>query len=128
MRKAKSAQTPDELVAAHPLREAIDHVRRIIRETVPAANESVKWNAPSFATTEHFATFFLRHTATFQVVLHLGARPDKDKPMPTALDDPLGLLEWRGRDRAIVTFRDPKDVAVKAKAFAKILRQWVAFV
>lgn len=120
--------TPDALVAAHPLRDAIDRTREVIRAAVPSATESVKWNAPSFATSEHFATFFLRSTTSVQVVLHLGAKPKKRTTLRDAVEDPAGLLEWRDEDRAIVTFRDAADVNAKAEAFATVLRQWVKFV
>lgn len=127
-RKTQQASpTPDQLVAGHPLRGGIDEARRIIRAAVPAATESVKWNAPSFATSEHFATFHLRPKNGFQIVLHLGAKPRKTEPRPMQVVDAAGLLEWRGDDRAIVTFTDEADVAAKASAFAAILRQWVTF-
>ena len=128
LRKATAAsQTPDQIIAGHPLRGAIDEVRRIIRGAVPAATESVKWNAPSFATSEHFATFFLRAKTEFQVVLHLGVKPRKNGLRPTQVIDPTGLLAWRGDDRATVTFKDDADVAAKASECAVILQQWVTF-
>lgn len=124
----RNADTPDQIVADHPLRDAIDRARQVIREAVPSATESVKWNSPSFATSEHFATFFLRSKAGFQVVLHLGAKPKKGAAVRTQVEDPSGLLEWRDDDRAIVTFKDEADVSAKKDAFARVLRQWVAFV
>ena len=95
---------------------------------MPAATESVKWNSPSFATTEHFATFFLRAKKGFQVVLHLGAKAKPGADLKSHIRDPARLLEWRGTDRAIVTFVDEKDVAAKADDFANIVRQWATFV
>jgi hypothetical protein len=49
----------DAIVSSHPSCDAINRARQIIRDVVPSAVESVKWNAPSFSTGEHFATFFL---------------------------------------------------------------------
>jgi len=126
--RIKTVQTPDQLVAEHPLRDTIDRARNVIRGAVPNATESVKWNAPSFATSEHFATFFLRSTTSVQVVLHRGAKPKKGRSVRKELDDPSGLLEWRDDERAIVTFTDAADVDARADAFAQILRQWIAFV
>jgi hypothetical protein len=120
--------TPDEVIAGHPLRAAIDEARKVIRAAVPSATESVKWNAPSFATTEHFATFFLRAKSGFQIVLHLGAKPRANGVQREDVADPTGLLEWRGDDRAILTFRDEADVKARAAAFSAVLRQWVTFV
>lgn len=95
---------------------------------VPDVREGVKWNAPSFATTDHFATFHLRARAGVQVVLHLGAKPRQDAGLRNGVADPAGLLEWRGPDRATVSFRDLADVDGKAAAFAEVIRQWVTFV
>ncbi|MGN6790135.1 MAG: DUF1801 domain-containing protein [Rhodanobacteraceae bacterium] len=120
----------DTLLASldHPCAAEIEVVRRIILAAVPCVRESVKWNAPSFATTEHFATFHLRTKSGIQVVLHLGAKPRPDSGLRAAVADPAGLLQWRGPDRATVSFRDLADVEAKAAAFTPIVRQWVAFV
>lgn len=113
---------------AHPQRAEIDELRRIIRAVDPRVTESIKWNAPSFATTEHFATFHLRAKHGIQVVLHLGAKARPGTAVRDAIADPAGLLEWRAADRATVSFRDEADVAGKAPAFAALLRQWITFV
>lgn len=120
----------DALLAAlaHPSAPAIQALRAVIRGADPGIAEGVKWNAPSFATTEHFATFHLRHAAGVQVVLHLGAKPRPDAPVRAAVADPTGLLAWRGPDRATVTFRDLADVEAKREAFVAVVRQWIAFI
>lgn len=120
----------DALLAAldHPRIEEIQALRALIRGADPRITESVKWNAPSFATTEHFATFHLRAKAGVQVVLHLGAKPQPDTPLRAGIADPSGLLDWRGPDRATVTFADAADIAARQDAFMAVLRQWLAFV
>lgn len=45
-----------------------------------------------------------------------------------AIDDPAGLLEWLGDDRATVKFRDAADIAAKREAFAALLREWLRHV
>src|SRR5687768_7259956 len=74
----------------HPLRQEIEAVRRMIREAVPTAGEEIKWNAPSFYTSEHFATLHLRNRNCVQVVLHLGARPRAVGELKAAVADPHG--------------------------------------
>ncbi len=112
----------------HPLKQEIQAVRAIILGVDPAIAEGVKWNAPSFYTTEHFATFHLRAKRGVQVVLHLGAKPRPDAGLRESVSDPLSLLEWRDADRATVTFLDLQDVEKKREAFAEIIRRWISFV
>jgi hypothetical protein len=123
------AGSVDALLAAldHPHAAAIARLRALILAVDPRITESVKWNAPSFATTDHFATFHLRAKAGVQVVLHLGAKP-RPTGVRAEIDDPAGLLEWRAADRATVTFRDRADVEGKAAPFAELLGRWIEFV
>lgn len=112
----------------HPREPEIRAVRGLILGANPRVEERVKWNAPSFATTEHFATFHLRARDGVQVVLHLGARPRPDAGLRDAIVDPAGLLDWRAADRATVTFRDLADIETQGSAFVAIVRQWITFV
>ncbi|HEX5580679.1 MAG TPA: DUF1801 domain-containing protein [Gemmatimonadaceae bacterium] len=125
-----AADDVEALVAAldSPRREMVQTLRAIIRGADARIRESVKWNAPSFATSEHFATFHLRTKTGVQVVLHLGAKARPESGVRTGVQDPAGLLEWRGPDRAIVTFADGADVAEREAAFVAVLRQWIGFI
>ena len=107
---------------------AIDALRAIILGADPAVREGVKWNAPSFYTSEHFATFHLRSKRGVQLVLHLGAKGRPDAALRGAVPDPGGLLDWRGPDRAILTFADATAVEANAPAIEAILREWVMHV
>jgi hypothetical protein len=129
----RAGGAPDDVEALlaglkHSQMPAIHALREIIRGVDPRIEESVKWNAPSFATSEHFATFHLRAKEGVQVVLHLGAKARPDARLRGSIADPAGLLDWRAPDRAIVTFRDPSDVEGKRSAFAAVIRQWIRFV
>lgn len=112
----------------HPRKPEILAVRRVILGVDATIREDVKWNAPSFHTTEHFATFHLRAKDGVQVVLHLGAKPRPDAAVRAALPDPSGLLFWKSADRATVTFRDMAEVKASGKAFAAIVRAWIEHV
>jgi hypothetical protein len=89
--------------------------------------QGIKWNAPSFRTTEWFATFHLRAKEGVQVILHRGAKK-KDNSETVEIGDPDGLLQWLSTDRASVTFRDTKDVESKKAAFGRIIKQWIQHV
>lgn len=112
----------------HPLTPVILTLREIILGVDSSITESVKWNAPSFSTVEHFATFHLRAGDAVQVVLHLGAKARPDAALRAKIADPDALLQWRGADRATVAFRDLRDVEARRTAFAGVIRQWIAFV
>jgi len=125
---AASTVSVDEFLAAldHPRKAEILEVREIILAADPAIGEAVKWNAPSFRTTEFFATFHLRARDGVQVILHRGARRRADAP--GTIDDPAALLEWLGADRASVKFRDLADVREKLDAFTALIRAWLVHV
>ncbi|HYD53109.1 MAG TPA: DUF1801 domain-containing protein, partial [Gemmatimonadaceae bacterium] len=120
----------DDLLGAldHPHLPAIRALRALVLGAAPGIREHVKWNAPSFRTTEDFATFNLRAKTGVQLVLHLGAAPRPDSPARGAVQDPDGLLTWKSADRAIVTFADHDAVTRNADALQAIVRQWITFV
>lgn len=125
-------QTP-EVVAflaglKHPLKREIQLLREIILASSPGIDESIKWNAPSFSTSEHFATFHLRTPDRVQIVLHLGAKRRGHAGLREAIADPASLLEWRGADRAIVSFRSLEEIKAKRQALTAVVRQWLVFV
>lgn len=116
---------------AHPLEPELQTLRALILGADPAIEEGIKWNAPSFRRRdgEWFATFHLRAKAGLQLILHRGARKRADSLAGDgAIDDPAGLLEWLGDDRATVKFRDTADIEAKRAAFAALLRQWIRHV
>lgn len=96
----------------------------LIRGADARVTESIKWNAPSFAITSHFATLRAQ-PALLQVVLHTDATP-RGKPRAITVDDPEGLLTWAAKDRALATFTDAADVKRRGSAFVAILRAWIA--
>jgi hypothetical protein len=129
-RPAASGATMEAFVASlkHPLQREILALRRIILGAAPEIAEEIKWNAPSFYTSEHFATFHLRARDVVQVILHRGARPRADTKAGLAIDDPESLLKWLGPDRASARFRDLAQITAERAAFTKIIRQWIRHV
>lgn len=108
----------------HPLKDTVIALRKLLLGLDPAIAEEIKWNAPSFRTSEHFATMHLRSKDAVQLILHLGAR-SKGKIGPQDVDDPTGLLKWLGPDRASVSFSGAADLKGKSKALLAVLRQWI---
>jgi hypothetical protein len=123
---AATASTEVETFLAkleHPAKPEILALRTLILGVDPSVTEGIKWNAPSFRTTEYFATFHLRAKEGVQIILHRGAKRRSDGPI--AIPDPHGMLEWLGEDRASVRFRDQAEVAAKGEAFAEVLGNWI---
>ena len=128
-KRPKPATTVASFLEAldHPLKAEIVMLRSVLLDADPTITEEVKWNAPSFRTSEHFATMHLRGKDSFQLILHLGAKAKRTVPSG-AIADPGGLLKWLGPDRASVTFKGAGDVKRKQSSAVSIIRQWIKHV
>jgi hypothetical protein len=130
-KRAESTSEDVEIFLAaldHPLKPAILALRQAILAADPSIAEGIKWNVPSFRTSEYFATMNLRAKQGIQVILHLGAKVRDTAITGIAIADPESLLVWLAKDRASVTFRDLNDIEVRRSAFADIIRQWIAHI
>lgn len=104
----------------------IEAIRRIICGVDPSIVEGVKWNTPSFRTTEYFATTHLRAKSGVGVIFHLGT---KVRQTPSVMiNDPDGMLVWLGKDRAMVTFTGMNEILTRKAALERIARQWIKHV
>jgi hypothetical protein len=112
----------------HPRKREILAVRQVVLGADPSITEGIKWNAPSFRTSEYFATFHLRAKDGVQLILHLGAKK-RDASVPrTAIPDPGSLLEWLGKDRASASFDGLEAIDAHRLALADIIRHWIKYV
>ena len=112
----------------HPLKAGIETLRVAILAVDPAIAEGIKWNAPSWRTTEYFATTHLRSKAGLGLILHLGAKVRALPEGGVRIDDPTALLKWLGKDRAQVEFGSLADLDARLPALQAVLRQWIAHV
>jgi hypothetical protein len=129
-RSAPEPENVESFLASleHPFKEEILALRQIILGADSGIAEGIKWNAPSFRTSEYFATFQLRAKDGVQLILHLGAKKRDTAATGIELSDPDSLLEWLAKDRASVKLRDLKDMDAKRSAFAKLIREWLEHV
>jgi uncharacterized protein YdhG (YjbR/CyaY superfamily) len=109
----------------HPLKQEIETVRQIILGVSPEIREGIKWNAPSFRTTEFFATINLRARDRVRLILHTGAKVKDTSTKGLQIADPAGLLEWLARDRCLVTLGDGKEIQARRAALEAIVREWI---
>ena len=112
----------------HPFRPGILAVRQVILAADPAIGEGIKWKAPSFRTTEYFATVHLRARDGVAVILHFGAKKRDMAAARARIADPASLLEWLADDRAMVRFRDVDEIAASREAFTSLIREWIRYV
>lgn len=110
---------------APPLRFQAEALRKLILAASPEIREEVKWNAPSFRTTEHFATMNVRLPGRLRLVLHAGAKKRKAPPGRAPVPDPEGLLEWLDDDRCMLTFGGLEEVQARGPALQAIVRSWL---
>lgn len=111
----------------HPLKSVIEAVRQIILGVSPKISEGIKWNSPSFRTTEWFATLNLRDNRVW-LILHLGAKVKDNSTKGMQIADPTGMLKWLAKDRCLVTFENERDVEAKRKGLEAVVREWIRWV
>jgi hypothetical protein len=112
----------------HPHKPEILALRRIILGADASIAEGIKWNAPSYRTSDWFATTHLRAKHGVQIILHFGAKKRDGFTPRDAIADPESLLQWLAEDRAVAAFRDMADVEAKQSAFAALIREWIQHV
>lgn len=128
MRAVKRPPQTDPAVLAwlhdlgDPRKNEIDTVRQLVLDVSRDISEIIKWTAPTFRTTDDFLTFNLRAKGRIRLVFHTGAKVKAEM----TISDPAGLLEWLGKDRAIISVGDRADIESKRAALQAIVREWIA--
>lgn len=112
----------------HPYKAEIEAIRQAILGADPRIREGIKWNAPSFRTTEYFATTHLRAKGGIGVILHLGAKVRDVGADELIIRDSAHLLRWLAKDRASLTFTGLPHFLANEGAFADLIRQWIRHV
>lgn len=112
----------------HPFKPEIEILRRLFLGLGAGVEEGIKWKAPSFRTSEYFATMNLRAKDKIGVILHLGAKARALPAGGVKIDDPAGLLTWLAKDRAMIELEGAREIEARRAALEKILRQWVRYV
>ncbi|MFN3911589.1 DUF1801 domain-containing protein [Hyphomonas sp.] len=127
---AKAAQSAGEVMAAlsHPLRAEADALRVILLALkAPKLDESVKWNAPSYAVGGvHCVTFNFSDKKSIRLIFHCDTARKETKGAPPAFADETGLLAWQSDIRAIAVFRTMEDVAAAKLVLPGLVRRWVS--
>ena len=112
----RTACSPDALCIVDALRDAVMVANSNVEETI-------KWNAPSFA--QHGRdriTLGLDRSGGARVVLHRGAQPCDDG---FVFHDPDGLARWPSPDRGVMTFKDLSAVTDGRDKLIRLFRRWL---
>jgi hypothetical protein len=109
----------------HPLKKEFESLRRLILGVSPKVCEGIKWNAPSFRTTDYFATINVHGKDLIRIILHKGARVKDNSSSGMKIADPQGLLQWLAKDRCLITLGGGKDFLAKRAALKAIFREWI---
>lgn len=112
----------------HAHHDTLLAIRQAILSADPSITEGIKWNVPSFRTTEYFATLHLRAKQGAGVILHFGAKKREDLHARASLDDPASLLTWLSDDRAVALFTSLADFTARRTAFVRLITQWIQHV
>lgn len=110
---------------SHSMTDAARAVRAAIHRAVPDVVDSIKWQAPNFATHDDFATFSMRRPGVLQVILHTGAKQKPDAA-PIEIDDLGGRVRWASHNRAVITFTSADDVAETIPELERLVAAWGA--
>jgi len=110
----------------HPRKAELEAIRQIILGADPRIQEGIKWNTTSFYFKDWFATVGVRPDKdVVQLVLHRGAKV-KDDSGAMKIDDPIGMLVWPAKDRALATFSDMNSVRKSETNLRAIVKEWMS--
>lgn len=111
----------------HPLKAEAEALRVILLGLkAPTLDESVKWNAPSYAIgNTHCVTFNFGDRKSIRLIFHCDTLRKEAKGAPPAFADETGLLAWQSDIRAIAAFRSMEEVAAAKKVLPGLVKRWV---
>lgn len=124
MATKKAKPSDEELVndwmrqLEHPLKAEIDTVRTIIKQSNSRIKERIKWNAPSYYSTEDIVTFNHRATQHVHLIFH----------HPSIVKIKSALLEGDYKDRRMVYLPDMKAINQNKKELQRIIQESVQLI
>lgn len=124
MATKKIKPTEEELVAdwmqklEHPLKAEIDAVRAIIKTSNSNIKERIKWNAPSYYSTEDIVTFNHRATQHVHLIFH----------HPSIINIKSALLKGDYKDRRMLYLPDMKAINAHKKELQRIVNESVQYI
>lgn len=124
MATKKAKPSDEELVndwmqqLEHPLKVEIDTVRTIIKQSNSSIKERIKWNAPSYYSTEDIVTFNHRATQHVHLIFH----------HPSIVKIKSALLEGDYKDRRMLYLPNMKAIKANKKELQRIIQESVQLI
>ena len=120
--KAKKPSDEEQVAAYmadldHPLKNEIEAVRKIIKNSDKKIGERIKWAAPSYYYKKDLVTFNLRATKHVHLVFHHAAITKISSP----------LLEGDYKDRRMTYLKNMTEVQSNKKELERIMSELVEF-
>ncbi len=102
----------------HPLKAEIAALQQIIKAANPGISERIKWNAPSYHTTEDFLTFNHRMLDKVHLIFHHVKIAEINSP----------ILEGEYKDRRMVYFENMDAVLAKQAELESVINQLIGLI
>ncbi|NVJ47664.1 MAG: DUF1801 domain-containing protein [Cytophagia bacterium] len=110
----------------HPFAVEIDTLRKIILDAQAGIEENIKWNGPNYVFQGDDRVTMRIHPPKKQVqlIFHLRAKK-QDAKSGRIIEDQSGLLDWKGNDRAIVTYKSLEEIENTKAKLQDIVNTWL---
>jgi hypothetical protein len=109
----------------HPMRIEIEYLRELILSSNNNLSENIKWNGPNYHLGgEDRITLRINPLNKIQVIFHRGAKK-KEQPRDKLISDEYDLLSWKENDRAILSFKNLKEIEDIKEIFQEIVVKWI---
>jgi uncharacterized protein YdeI (YjbR/CyaY-like superfamily) len=109
----------------HSLREEIEYLRKIIMSTDYELTEGIKWNGPNYSINgEDRITIRVNPQKHLQVIFHRGAKV-KEQPKERFLSGNYNILVWKGKDRAVASFKSLDEIQENSQIIREIVERWI---
>jgi hypothetical protein len=115
----------------HPLKAAMEEIRRIVLSTDPEIEEQIKWNAPAFFYAGDMKAFDPKEYKRDILVYNLHKKEYLLLVFPTGakIEDSSGLLEGNFPDgRKTVSFSSLEQVKQRANDLQTVIKKWLSLV
>ncbi|MBK7427117.1 MAG: DUF1801 domain-containing protein [Saprospiraceae bacterium] len=113
----------------HPLKDALQLIRKLILEADPEVAEHIKWNSPSFYYSGEMKAFDPKEYKRDIVVSNLHKNDSILLIFPTGnvIDEGSGLLGGNFKDtRKSITFSSIDEVQNRSEDLQNIIRNWLS--